>query len=84
MSFNNPPFDRANLDNRIAALEMMVSLIVKSLNNSDLTALAHLADAELDRIKTEIDPGRYPDMAQVLHYCYLQDVLPERMPGLED
>jgi hypothetical protein len=84
MPENKPPFDKANLDNRIAALEIMVRLITGSLSAPDLAALRHSADAELDRIKSEIDPERYPNIAQVVHCSYLQDLLPERSPELED
>lgn len=84
MSINEPPFDSANLDNRIAALEIMVKLIIKSLSSADKSALGYFANEELDRIKDEINPDRYPDIAQVMHECYLQEVLPERSPNMED
>ncbi|QXC99352.1 hypothetical protein [Klebsiella sp. PL-2018] len=85
MSINKPPFDKANLDNRLAALELMVRLIVKSLSPSDNAALLRiLADLELDRLKEEINPHRYPDLTQTLYDFYLQDLLPERSLELED
>lgn len=82
---NKPPFDTANLDNRLAALEVMVRLIVKSLSPADNAALLRLlADLELDRLKEEINYDRYPDFAQTLYDFYLQDLLPERSLELED
>lgn len=37
---NKPPFDHANLDNRIAALEIMTRLVIDSLSGADLSALS--------------------------------------------
>lgn len=79
-----PPFDHENLDNRIAALEIMTRLIIDSLSAPDISALSFHASVELDRIKESINPDRYLDIAQFIHSYYLQKILPERFPNMED
>ncbi|STD29344.1 Uncharacterised protein [Edwardsiella tarda] len=79
-----PPFDSVNLDCRIAALEIILSLIIKSLSPADRTALSHYADLELDRIKQDVSFERYPDLAQTIKDCYLSETTPLREPNIED
>lgn len=81
---NKPPFDHANLDNRIAALEIMTRLVIDSLSGADLSSLSFKADRELDRVKEELDPDRYLDIAQFIHSYYLYKLLPERFPNMGD
>ncbi|EMD3064476.1 hypothetical protein ACV2HG_20000 [Salmonella enterica subsp. enterica serovar Pomona] len=79
-----PPFDNINLDCRIASLEIMVRLIIKSLSSADQYALSHFADTELDRIKEHLPFEKYPDIAQTLKDNYMSNVLPHRSPNIED
>lgn len=79
-----PPYDNVNLECRIASLEIMIKLIVKSLSSSDQSALFHYANIEIDRIKEKLSFDKYPDIAQTLKDSYLSDILPERNPNMED
>ncbi|EBV7377250.1 hypothetical protein AA550_20050 [Salmonella enterica subsp. enterica serovar Gaminara] len=88
MSENNkipePPFDNINLDCRIASLEIMVRLIIKSLSSADQSALSYFADTELDRIKEYLPFEKYPEIAQTLKDNYMNDALPHRSQNIED